>query len=47
VALIPGSAFGVEAPCGLRLSYGALDSGTVVEGVGRLVEGLRAIIRKS
>jgi aspartate/methionine/tyrosine aminotransferase len=45
VALIPGSAFGVAAPCGLRLSYGALASDTVAEGVGRLVEGLRTIIR--
>jgi aspartate/methionine/tyrosine aminotransferase len=47
VALIPGSAFGLESPCALRLSYGALAPDTVAEGVGRLVRGLRAIVGRS
>jgi aspartate/methionine/tyrosine aminotransferase len=44
VAVIPGSAFGLEDGCYLRVSYGALRRETVVEGVGRLIAGLRAII---
>jgi aspartate/methionine/tyrosine aminotransferase len=44
VAVIPGSAFGVENRCTLRISYGALDKESVVEGVGRLVKGLKAIL---
>lgn len=45
VAVIPGSAFADAAPCSVRISYGALDAGTVAEGLGRLVGGLRAICR--
>jgi aspartate/methionine/tyrosine aminotransferase len=40
VAVIPGSAFG-DSGCSLRISYGALDSETVSQGIGRLVHGLR------
>jgi len=40
VALIPGRAFGVQGPCCLRLSYGALHPEMVTEGLGRLVEGI-------
>lgn len=43
VAVLPGTAFGVGDGCSLRVSYGALDPETVVEGVDRLVRGLRAI----
>jgi aspartate/methionine/tyrosine aminotransferase len=43
VATIPGSAFADPAPCSIRISYGALDSDSVVEGLRRLVGGLRAI----
>ena len=43
VAVMPGVAFGVPG-CGLRVSYGALDAATVVEGIGRLVTGLRALV---
>jgi aspartate/methionine/tyrosine aminotransferase len=43
VAVIPGSAFADAAPCSVRISYGALDAGTVAEGLGRLVSGLRAL----
>ena len=44
VAVIPGSTFGLEDGCYLRVSYGALDGETVTEGIGRLVRGLRALV---
>lgn len=44
VAVIPGSAFGIESPCCLRIAYAALDKETVVEGIGRCVEGLGSIL---
>jgi aspartate/methionine/tyrosine aminotransferase len=43
VAVLPGTAFGLTDGCFLRISYGALDRETVVEGVERLLGGLRAI----
>jgi aspartate/methionine/tyrosine aminotransferase len=43
VAVIPGSAFGVESDCAIRMSYGSLQRETALQGVGRLVRGLRAI----
>ncbi len=42
VAVVPGSAFGVTGTCALRISFGALDRDSVAQGMGRLVEGLRA-----
>ena len=44
VAAIPGTTFGMEECC-LRLSYGALQPPTAREGIGRLVEGLKVILR--
>jgi aspartate/methionine/tyrosine aminotransferase len=44
VAVIPGSAFGMSGGCYLRVAYGALQKDTVAEGIGRLVEGLRAVV---
>jgi aspartate/methionine/tyrosine aminotransferase len=44
VAVMPGSTFGMEDKCYLRLSYAALERETVVEGVGRFVTGLRALV---
>jgi len=49
VAAIPGSVFGMPDGgrgngCYLRVSYGALQKETVVEGLGRLVAGLSAIL---
>lgn len=44
VAVIPGSTFGVEGRCTLRMSYGSLDRDTVAEGVGRLVKGLKDLV---
>jgi aspartate/methionine/tyrosine aminotransferase len=46
VAVIPGSTFGVDEQsegCTLRLSYGALRRESVIEGMGRLVRGLRTL----
>ena len=42
VAVIPGTAFGLHNTCSLRISYGSLQEDTVLEGVGRLVDGLHA-----
>ena len=44
VAAIPGSAFGMETGCYLRVAYGALQRETVTEGVGRLVNGIKTIL---
>jgi len=44
VAVIPGTAFGMTDGCYFRVAYGALQKETVVQGVGRLVEGLQAIL---
>ncbi len=45
VAVIPGNAFGMTSGCCFRVAYGALQKETVAEGIGRLVSGLRAILR--
>ncbi|MBI4324564.1 MAG: aminotransferase class I/II-fold pyridoxal phosphate-dependent enzyme [Chloroflexi bacterium] len=45
VAVIPGTTFGLEKGCYLRVAYGALERDTAVEGIGRLVSGLQAIVR--
>jgi aspartate/methionine/tyrosine aminotransferase len=47
VAVIPGAAFGTTDGCTIRVSYGALDAGTAIEGLGRLANGLRAIVGES
>lgn len=44
VAVIPGPAFGMTDGYYFRVAYGALQKETVAEGIGRLVEGLRAIL---
>ena len=44
IAVMPGSAFGMEDGCYLRISYGALDEATLEEGMYRLTNGLNAII---
>jgi aspartate/methionine/tyrosine aminotransferase len=43
VATIPGSAFADPSPCSVRISYGALDADSVIEGLRRLVGGLQAL----
>jgi len=44
VAAIPGTAFGLEEGCYLRIAYAALHRDTAEEGIGRLVRGLRALV---
>lgn len=44
VAALPGSTFGMDE-CSLRISYGALDANTAQEGVGRLIAGLKKILK--
>ena len=43
VAVIPGSAFGVNETCTLRASFGALQSDSAIEGLDRLVQGLKGL----
>ena len=44
VAVIPGSTFGVEDQCCLRIAYGALGKETVADGMDRLTEGVRDLV---
>jgi aspartate/methionine/tyrosine aminotransferase len=44
VAVIPGTTFGMENGCYLRVAYGALQKDTVTEGIDRLVRGLKTIV---
>jgi aspartate/methionine/tyrosine aminotransferase len=56
VAVIPGTTFGMdhrsirkggassEPACYVRISYGALQTKTAAEGIGRLVTGLKTIL---
>ncbi len=44
VATIPGTTFGLETGCYLRVAYGALQQETAIAGIGRLVQGLNAIL---
>jgi aspartate/methionine/tyrosine aminotransferase len=43
VAVIPGTAFGCDLGCYLRVAYGALDEQAAGEGVRRLTRGLREV----
>jgi aspartate/methionine/tyrosine aminotransferase len=43
VAVIPGTTFGMNNGCYLRLAYGALQLDTAKEGIQRLVKGLKNI----
>jgi aspartate/methionine/tyrosine aminotransferase len=45
VAVMPGSTFGVNDRCALRVSYGPLDRDTACEGTSRLIRGLRVILK--
>ena len=45
VAVLPGTTFGLEKGCYLRVAYGALQTDTAAEGIGRLVQGLQAIVK--
>ncbi len=43
VAVIPGTTFGMEEGCYLRVAYGALQKQTAIDGIQRLVKGLKII----
>ncbi|MBD0344107.1 MAG: pyridoxal phosphate-dependent aminotransferase [Coleofasciculus sp. Co-bin14] len=45
VAVMPGTTFGMDDGCYLRVGYGALQKETVAEGIERLVQGLQTIVR--
>ena len=47
VAVIPGTTFGMNEGCFLRVAYGALSPKTVAVGIERLVKGLKAILSDS
>ena len=44
-AVSRGETFGVKEGCHLRIAYGSLKEETVVEGIDRLVRGLKSIVR--
>ncbi|MGB3204013.1 MAG: pyridoxal phosphate-dependent aminotransferase [Crinalium sp.] len=44
VAVIPGTTFGMDNGCYLRVAYGALQKETAAEGIERLVKGLQTIL---
>ncbi|MGC9453259.1 MAG: pyridoxal phosphate-dependent aminotransferase [Phycisphaerae bacterium] len=45
VAVIPGETFGMTDGCYLRISYGSLEREAAADGIGRLVRGLRGIVK--
>jgi aspartate/methionine/tyrosine aminotransferase len=45
VAVIPATAFGLTDGCYFRVAYGALEKATVAEGIGRLTNGLRQLLK--
>ena len=44
IAVLPGTTFGMNQGCYLRVAYGALQKETAKEGIERLVNGLRNIV---
>ena len=42
--MIPGTTFGMEDGCYLRVAYGALPADTAKAGIERLVKGLQSIV---
>jgi len=44
VAVLPGTTFGMDSGCYLRVAYGALEPETAAAGISRLVKGLKKII---
>ncbi|MBE9038503.1 pyridoxal phosphate-dependent aminotransferase [aff. Roholtiella sp. LEGE 12411] len=45
IAVIPGTTFGMDNGCYLRVAYGALQKETAKEGIERLVQGLQIIVK--
>jgi aspartate/methionine/tyrosine aminotransferase len=44
VAVLPGTTFGMDSGCYLRVACGALETETAAAGIRRLVQGLKAIL---
>ena len=44
VAVLPGSTFGIQRGCTLRIAYGCLAPASVAEGIGRLRRGLQQLL---
>ena len=44
VAVLPGTTFGMDSGCYLRVACGALETETAAAGIRRLVKGLKAIL---
>src|ERR687885_2701007 len=44
VAVLPGTTFGMDSGCYLRVGYGALEKATATAGIRRLVKGLKTIL---
>jgi aspartate/methionine/tyrosine aminotransferase len=44
VAVLPGTTFGMDNGCYLRVAYGALEPETAAAGISRLVKGLKIIL---
>ena len=44
IAVMPGSTFGMEQGCWLRIAYAALSKESVKEGIGRFVNGVKKIV---
>lgn len=45
VAVLPGTTFGMDTGCYLRVAYGALQKDTAAEGMARLVQGIKKIVQ--
>ncbi len=45
IGIMPGSTFGIDSACCVRVSYGPLRLDTTEEAVGRLVRGLKGILK--
>ena len=45
IAVIPGTVFGMDDGCYLRVGYGAVDAPTMERAMERLVAGLSALER--
>ncbi len=46
VAVLPGTTFGMDNDCYLRVAYGALETATATAGISRLVKGLKTILNQ-
>lgn len=44
IAVVPGSAFGITEGCYFRIAYGSMRENTALEGIGRLIQGLKALV---